>query len=238
MLRDKPEDVGLPPIEAYRGEAGEEIIDVDSLEEEKPHNSWEVIGSVLRSPSIWLLGFAYFSIKFTRYAFACWGPVYVADTVGSDAFSSNVTAAALPIGGVLGVIFCGFVSDRLFDARRPPVAILSLLVTASLMLLGLMRLDSVWLTAGFLFLIGFFLYGPDAIISATAAIDFGTKRGAGTATGFVNGIGSIGGLAAGWIPGLITTRDDWTPLFWLMMAGLAVSATLLTPLWRAKPSAS
>ena len=67
--------------------------------------------------------------------------------------------------------------------------------------------------AAFFFLIGVFLFGPDSMISATASIDFGTKRGAGTATGFVNGIGSIGGILGGYLPGEITTDTDWTPLF-------------------------
>ncbi|RIK74985.1 MAG: MFS transporter, partial [Planctomycetota bacterium] len=180
LLRDKPEDVGLPPIEVYHGEAQQPVASGGAAMDE-PSNSWAVISSVIRSPSIWLLGLAYFSIKFTRYAFACWGPMYVADMAGGDAFSSNLTAAVLPIGGVLGVVACGFVSDQWFNARRPPVAIMSLLITAALMLLGLAKFDNIWLTAAFLFAIGFFLYGPDAIISATAAIDFGTKRGAGTA---------------------------------------------------------
>ena len=78
---------------------------------------------------------------------------------------------------------------------------------------------------GFFFLVGVFLYGPDSMISATAAMDFGTKRGAGTAIGFVNGIGSIGGILGGWLPGKITTEANWTPLFDVFVVGFAVSAS-------------
>ena len=73
------------------------------------------------------------------------------------------------------------------------------------------------------------------MISATAAIDFGTKRGAGTAAGFVNGIGSIGGILGGYLPGIMTTGVDWTPMFFVMLVGLVVSAIVLVPLWRTKP---
>ena len=63
------------------------------------------------------------------------------------------------------------------------------------------------------FLIGFFLYGPDSMVSATAAVDFGTKKGAGTAAGFINGFGSFGqvlgvalpGYLMAWFPGADTT---------------------------------
>jgi MFS transporter, OPA family, glycerol-3-phosphate transporter len=92
--------------------------------------------------------------------------------------------------------------------------------------------------AGFFFLAGAFLFGPDSLISATAPVDFGTKRGAGTATGIVNGIGSIGGILGGYLPGKITTDQNWTPLFVVMLVGLCVSALLLAPLWRVKPPTS
>jgi sugar phosphate permease len=116
------------------------------------------------------------------------------------------------------------------------VAILSLLACAAVMSAGLTDLHNPWFMTAFFFLVGAFLFGPDSIISATASMDFGTKRGAGTAVGFVNGIGSIGGILGGWLPGRITTGTDWTPLFEVMLVGLVVSAVVLLPLWRVKPS--
>ena len=50
-------------------------------------------------------------------------------------------------------------------------------------------------------LIGLLLFGPDSIISGTAAIDFGTKQGASTAAGIINGMGSVGAIIGGTIPG-------------------------------------
>ena len=74
------------------------------------------------------------------------------------------------------------------------------------------------------------------MISATAAMDFGTKRGAGTATGFVNGIGSIGGILGGYLPGVITTQDGLDARFSRSSSsGLLLSALVLVPLWRTKP---
>ena len=66
-------------------------------------------------------------------------------------------------------------------------------------------------------------------------MDFGTKRGAGTATGFVNGVGSIGGILGGYLPGVMTTKTDWTALFEVFLVGLLFSAIVLLPLWRTKP---
>jgi MFS transporter, OPA family, glycerol-3-phosphate transporter len=235
LLHNRPEDVGLPSIEAYHGER-ESLVGDESPTDVAPEGSWKVLGEVLATPSIWLLALAYFSIKLTRYAFTTWGPMYVAESLGSDAYVSAMTAAAMPIGGVFGVVSSGYISDKLFQARRAPVTIISLLVTAAIMLLGLTSIGSVWMMASFFFLVGAFLFGPDTIISATAAMDFGTKRGAGAATGFVNGVGSIGGILGGFLPGFITTEGNWTPLFVVFLVGLVLSAAMLVPLWNAKPA--
>ena len=37
---------------------------------------------------------------------------------------------------------------------------------------------------------------PDSIVSGTAAADFGTSKGASTASGIVNGMGSVGAIIA------------------------------------------
>jgi MFS transporter, OPA family, glycerol-3-phosphate transporter len=235
LLHNRPEDVGLPPIEAYHGER-ESLVGDESPAEVAPEGSWKVIGEVLATPSIWLLALSYFSIKLTRYAFYTWGPMYVAESLGSDAYVSAMTAAAMPIGGLVGVVSSGYISDKVFGARRAPVTVISLVVTAAIMLLGLTPIRSVWMMASFFFLVGAFLFGPDTIISATAAMDFGTKRGAGAATGFVNGVGSIGGILGGFLPGYLTTEGDWTPLFVVFLVGLVLSAAMLVPLWNTKPA--
>jgi OPA family sugar phosphate sensor protein UhpC-like MFS transporter len=234
LLRNRPEDVGLPPIENYHGE---HPLPVDAKENDRvaPDGSWTVICEVLAKPSIWLLALSYFSIKLTRYAFYFWGPKFVVETLGSDAYTSTMTAAAMPVGGLVGVIGIGYVSDKWFQSRRAPATIISLLITAAVMLIGLLEIDDLWMMRLFFFCVGIFLFGPDSMISATAAIDFGTKRGAGTATGFINGVGSVGGILGGYLPGVITTKTDWTSLFGVFLMGLLMSALILVPLWRSTP---
>jgi sugar phosphate permease len=203
-----------------------------------PENSWLVTREVISSPSIWLLSLSYFSVKLTRYAFYFWGPKYIYESIGSDAYTSAMTAAALPIGGLVGVVGSGYVSDRLFGSRRAPVAVLSLLLAAGLMLMGLWPIRSLWLMGGFFFLVGVFLFGPDALISATAAVDIGTRRGDATATGFINGVGSLGGVLGGYLPGVLTTEADWTSLFGVFLISLVLSSTALLPLWNTRPSSA
>ena len=73
-----------------------------------------------------MLAIAYFPVKLARYSFDFWGPKYVEESLGTAAFTSAMTAAWMPIGGLVGVVASGYISDKLFQARRAPVIILSL----------------------------------------------------------------------------------------------------------------
>jgi OPA family sugar phosphate sensor protein UhpC-like MFS transporter len=234
LLRNRPEDVGLPPIERYHGEP-ESLIDEGERTDAATEGSWRLIREALSSPTIWTLAIAYFPIKLARYSFDFWGPVYVNESLGTAAFTSAMTAAWMPIGGMVGVVVCGYISDKLFQSRRAPITVLSLLAAAAVMLMGQTQIDNIWVMRAFFFLSGFFLYGPDSMVSATAAIDFGTKRAAGAAVGFVNGVGSLGAVLGGYLPGVLTSKSDWTVLFQISLAGLIVSALILVPLWRKRP---
>ncbi len=83
--------------------------------------------------------------------------------------------------------------------------------------------------------IGFFLFGPDALISSTAAVDFGTQKGAGSAAGFVNGMGSFGQILGLSLPGLISELYGWNTLFMGMGCFVALAALILLPKWNAVP---
>ena len=234
FLRNRPQDVGLPTIEEYRGEV-ESVLRAGDRPEDEIEGSWEVFAKVLRVPGVWYLAFSYFGIKLTRYALYFWGPKYISESLGSGAFGSGVMAAWLPFGGALGVIVSGCLSDKAFQSRRMPVTVLALVLTAALMMMGLRPIANRTFMCVFFFFIGFFLFGPDSIISATAAMDFGTKKAAATAAGIVNGVGSVGAILGGWLPGKITREDNWAPVFWVFVVGLLISAAILAPMWNTKP---
>ena len=149
-LRNRPEDVGLPPIEEYHGDS-KPLTAEDEVIVETQEGSWQLIGAVLSTPRIWTLALAYFSVKLVRYAFIFWGPKYVAETIHSDALASTIVAAAMPIGGLVGVIATGYLSDKLFQARRAPVGVLSCLPAPRVMSVGLFHLHNPWIMAAFFF---------------------------------------------------------------------------------------
>src|ERR1044071_683578 len=57
--RNRPEDLGLPPIEQYRGEH-EAVIDPKDPPGAEIEGSWNVVLEVLRNRMVWLLAIVYF----------------------------------------------------------------------------------------------------------------------------------------------------------------------------------
>jgi OPA family sugar phosphate sensor protein UhpC-like MFS transporter len=134
------------------------------------------------------------------------------------------------------VLLGGYLSDRMFRSKRMPMSVIGLIGTVILML-SFSRLPATPLALGLgLFGIGFLLNIPDSLISGAAAIDFGTKKGASTAAGFVNGAGSVGSILGGTAPGWVGHgQNPWPLIFLGLSAALALAAALLIPRWNELP---
>jgi OPA family sugar phosphate sensor protein UhpC-like MFS transporter len=195
-----------------------------------------VIVDVLRNRMVILLGAIYFCLKPARYAILFWGPKYINDKLGTGMAASGFLSAMFELAGPFSVIVAGFLSDRLFGSRRMPVSVICL----ALLAVVLFVLDKLpangWMLGGCLFLIGFLTYAPDSLVSGTAAVDFGTKQGASTASGLVNGAGSVGAIVGGTLPGMLLKQWGWQGVFTTLAAAVLLAALLLAPKWNALPA--
>ncbi len=241
IQRDRPGDVGLEEIEEYHGEPVA-VVDARDAPEEEKEGSWELISKVFRNPTVLVMALVYFLLKPARYAILFWGPVIASERLASGSFALAATLpAAFEAAGLIAPIAIGFISDKLFRARRFPACVVSLLLlSVVLVLFG--PLTSSGSSGGMVvafFLIGFFLYGPDSMVSATAAVDFGTKKGAGSAAGFINGCGSFGQVLGVALPGYLMVwfpgADTTVILFYGFAAAALVAGLLLIPLWNRVP---
>ena len=239
LQRNRPSDVGLPPIEEFR--ANDDIAELDGTETAEavaePARSWrESLTAVLGDPMVRTLGAAYFLLKPARYAILLWGPVIVAERLHD---AGNIKAVTIPIAfgvaGVIAPILIGRVSDRIFKARRVPACVLSLAVLVVVLALftPLTAAGSTWVMIAILAVIGLSVYGADAMISCVAAVDFGTSKHAGTAAGLINGCGSVGAILGGLLPGYLGT----TALFYGFAGAALLAMLLLIPHWNRMPAA-
>lgn len=241
LQRDRPEDVGLPPIEVYHRRQAPPPAR-QQTPDGKPAGDWKVVFDVLRNRMVLLLAVVYFFLKLTRYLVLFWSPVYVNQRLGTGAAASGILGSMFDLAGPVGVLMGGYLSDKVFGSRRMPMSVIALVLLAPLLLFFDRIPDSrLALGLGF-FGIGFLLYIPDSLVSATAAIDFGTKRGASTAAGLINGFGSIGGIIGGTLPGWMgaifgSGPGAWGDVFRFLAVSIFIAAVLMLPKWNALPAA-
>lgn len=221
---NRPEDVGLESLEA------------DASPEEKPgKGSWKVIGKTIRNPMVLLLGAVYFLIKPIRYLVMFWAPLYINQRLGSGAAEAGILGSMFDIAGPVSVILGGYLSDKVFGTRRIPLCVIALvLVSGVTFFFDDLPATRLALGLGF-FAIGFLLYIPDSLVSAAAAVDFGTRAGASTASGIINGCGSVGAIIGGTMPGWIGGGNPWGTIFPILAGALLLAGILLLPRWNALP---
>jgi OPA family glycerol-3-phosphate transporter-like MFS transporter len=237
---NRPEDVGLPSAAADVGEP-EDVIIAGEAPAGEPEGSWRVVAEVMASPMVLLLAAVYLLVKPLRYLLMFWAPVYLHERLGTSVAESGILGSLFDLAGPIGIFAGGWASDRLFHARRVPVMVITLAAAAgALALLPLMPASRL-AVGSMLFVIGLLVYIPDSLVSGAAAIDFGTRKGASTAAGIINGSGSLGGVLGGTLPGVLSwwsgsESTPWNTLFEVMAGGLLVAAVLLAPQWSRVPA--
>ncbi|GMV43941.1 MAG: hypothetical protein AMXMBFR64_56570 [Myxococcales bacterium] len=219
FLVERPQDRGLPAVdEPPKGAAPVERVG---------------FRAIVRMPAVWLLGGSYFGLKLIRYSLLFWLPYYLSQALHYDEGTAGYLSTSFEVGGILGAVVTGWVSDRWFPARRARLAAPMVLALAGALLLY-RGVGDAGLVANALSmaLVGFLLFGPDALISGAAAQDLGGGASAASAAGIINGIGSVGAILQGVVTTRVSSIWGWDVLF-LVFVGLAViSALLLVPLAR------
>lgn len=129
LQKNRPEDVGLPPIDEYK-ENKEKAKTKSIRSGKKDEDNWKYVLMVLKSKTVWALAMVYFFLKPTRYAILFWGPKYINETFGSGVTESSFISALFELGGPIGALLAGYVSDTVFKSKRMPVIILPLIALA------------------------------------------------------------------------------------------------------------
>ena len=121
-----------------------------------------------------------------RYGLLYWVPVHFLGEHYKSEPGGKWISIALPAGMALGALMSGWLSDRLFAARRWPVICL-FMTLAALFSLAIFYIPHEQKTLGIvvLFLCGFFVYGSQSAFWALCPDMLGVKR-AGTGTGVMN----------------------------------------------------
>ena len=185
-LQESPKSLGLPSVGSWKKE-----LDTKPLLK----NFNEVMNNqlmIIKYPSIWILGLASSTMYITRYAINSWGILYLQEIRGYSLIEAGSIIGLNTFTGILGCVAYGFISDKYFDARRPPVTLMfGLVEIASLFLIFFGPESTVLLTIAFL-IYGFTLSGLLAVLGGLFAIDIAPKNISGAAMGFIGLFSYIG----------------------------------------------
>ncbi|MBU0553427.1 MFS transporter [Myxococcota bacterium] len=224
--RDKPEDLGFASLEEQ--EKPPELSLVKAPRQESALK-WDqgVLTNVL------LVGVFYFFVKFVRYAIWSWTPFLLHRDFDMTMADAGYLSTAFDLAGIAGAISIGYLSDKLFKGRRVRISfIFIVLMAASTGVLYLFGGQSLILFGVSIGLVGFTLYGPDALMTGAGAIEVGSLRGAAMAAGIINGMGSFGGVLQELLLGRVLEGRGAGAVFTMLLiaavlAALALSALLL-----------
>lgn len=182
--------------------------------------------AVLTDRAVWhvsILGFCAYAL----YLFInSWLPTYMNEVAGLSLAESGLFVAFFPAMGAVSRMSSGLISDRLFDARRRPVAVLSFVVTAPTFV-GFALVSDVAVLFGLLVVSGYFVqlglglffsYVREVVDPAVAA----------TAISLLTAVGGVGAFAAPIGGGWVIERTGSYAVAFGLAAALAVVAVGLS----------
>ena len=181
LQRNEPEDVGLPAIDDPVTPEDESIA---KPTEKLTRDQWT---------NILIVGGFYFFAKLIRYTVWSWSAYFLAKNYGLSGKKAAIYGILFDVMGMPGVFVTGWLSDRYFKSRRGGISLIMMLCMAAMtFLLILFGGSSVTVFCVLLGAVGFFLYGPDALLSGAGAMDIGSRKTAVFATATIAFFGALG----------------------------------------------
>lgn len=227
-LRDTPQSLGLPSIEKFQGE---QIGKGDTVERNTLSVREILFTYVLTNKFVWALGLFSFFLYVIRAMINNWSMMYLIEVKHYSHVTAGICVSLFEVGGFVGCLAGGWMSDVVFQGRRNPINVLFTLCIL-VVLAGFKWISFAWpiLDAAFLFLFGFFIFGPQSIIGLATA-ELSHKKAAATASGFAGCFSYLGAAVAGAPLGFMLKTWGWDSFF-LAVAGCSViGALLIWPLW-------
>ena len=119
FMRNAPATMGLPPVNEWLG-----------AEREPPRekSTWQTQKIIFGIRAMWVVAISSALMYVTRYAINSWGVLYLQEVRGYSLVDAGFYLAINTVAGILGSIAYGYVSDKCFNARRPPANLIFAIV--------------------------------------------------------------------------------------------------------------
>lgn len=237
FVQDRPRTLGLPTVADWRN-------DHYATPPKHATSTFATQLSILKIPAIWVLALSSATIYVTRYAINSWGVLYLQEARGYSLPMAGTLLMLSTLAGIVGAVSYGFISDKLFDARRPPVNLLfAVLEIVGLVLIFFGPANTSMLMLGMV-LFGIGLTGLVTSLGGLFAVDICPKRVAGAAMGLIGIFSYIGAAIQENVSGALIERGmvladgvrtyDFDAVIWFWLGSSVLSMLLAASLWRVR----
>ncbi len=230
LARNHPSGAGHPDFDT-----------ADDTEDGPALKTRQVFAKMLGNPIILTIAMIEFCSGFLRQAIMQWYPTFAKATGEADNFVNANWGMLLCCAGIMGGVFAGVISDRVFGSRRGPVAavLYGAMLAGSALMVGLLGSP---LLGGVVVLMSLCIIGVHGMLSGTASMDFGGRRNTGTAVGIIDGFVYAGTAVMALTYGTVLPEgsdaadlDNW--ILWpvLMVPVALIGLVLARRVWHAAP---
>ena len=239
IVKDTPGEAGVTDFDCADASSGDDGPQLGAV---------AVFKMMFRNPVIMTIACVEFCSGFLRQAIMQWFRTYAKqtqDTLGlMDTFVFNNWGMLLCCAGIMGGVFAGVISDRVFQSRRGPVAgiLYGGMLISSLLMIFVFKMPIV---ASLVIFMSMCVIGVHGMLSGTASMDFGGTKNVGVAVGIIDGFVYAGtafmALLYGYIlpddsiPGEAANPENWISWPISMVPIAALGIFLASRLWNAKP---
>lgn len=233
-LKDDPTEVGLPPVEKMsEGAMKVEDNEPDPISKLSKAQYRKVINRmVYANPYIWIIAISNFCIYVIRLTILDWGASFLTEIKGLEiAKAGSLLATTEIVGGTLGMLLAGWLSDKLFKSRAHRTCFFCI-IFATLSFFLFWKTESITLSFIFLVLSSFFIYGPQALFGSCASQQ-ATKFATGTGNGIVGIFGYASSVVTGVMFGARAEAGGWDSVFPIAIAFGIAGAVAIGMMWNA-----
>lgn len=244
-MADRPRTMGLPAVADWKNDHYTPTEEEAAAAAAAPAKStFATQLEILKIPAMWVLAFSSALVYITRYAINSWGVLYLQEARGYSLVGAGTMLTISTLAGIVGAVAFGFISDKYFAARRPPVNLLfGLVELVGLLLLFYGPQGMAW-TALAMILFGLGMTGLVTSVGGLFGVDICPKRVAGAALGMVGVFSYLGAGIQERVSGKLIDSGmtmvngvrhyDFTNVIEFWIGASVISILLAATLWRTK----
>ncbi|KAM7407939.1 hypothetical protein PAMA_003609 [Pampus argenteus] len=176
----------------------------------------------LRIPGVIEFSLCLLFAKLVSYTFLFWLPLYITKAAHLDAKKAGDLSTLFDVGGIVGGILAGVISDKL-GKRATTCAVMLLLAAPTLYGFSMISEFGLGPTIVMLLVCGGLVNGPYALITTAVSADLGTHkslkgnaRALSTVTAIIDGTGSVGAALGPLLAGVLSA-GGWSRVFYMLM---------------------